>query len=477
MEGSRPKGGARKASRDPGTKAKSTPTAVKPDGAVWDGLPQLVPMLVPIMDLVPDPANAMSHPERNIDAIRASLFSFGQHRPAVVQRVKNGLVVRIGNGMREAALSLGWTHLAAAVTEDDDVKATARAIADNRTSQLAEWKTPELLRQLDSLAGVDPTWPKIAGFSEEELGEFRKLAEEAAGGGVGGGGGAYSEPGDDDPVEPPKDPVTRLGDVWVVGDHRIGCGDSTDAAVVLGVLTGAKPGIMATDPPYGVEYDPEWRDKAAAAGKIAFGAARRGRVSNDDRVDWSAAWRGFGGDVAYVWHAGLFSPMVAVSLEENRLEIRSQIIWVNPRFAISRGHYHWRHEPCWYAVRRGSTASWIGNRSQTTVIECDSLFRSATGDDQQTDHGTQKPVACFLNPIRNHGHREVYDPFVGSGSSMIAAHRCGKVGYGVDLDPRYVDIAVRRLAKVVGVEARLEETGETFEDVAIERGVAAESST
>ena len=187
----------------------------------------------------------------------------------------------------------------------------------------------------------------------------------------------------------PATPVTKLGDVWSLGAHRLVCGDATDPAIVALALNGAVPHLMVTDPPYGVNYDPGWRGKVidAASGRSKAGTAL-GRVMNDDRADWRAAWNLFPGDVAYVWHSALHGDQVRASLEASRFLIRSQIIWDKGRLIISRGHYHWRHEPCWYAVRKGRTGKWAGDRKQTTVWLIPHR-RSETG------HGTQKPLLAM----------------------------------------------------------------------------------
>jgi len=194
----------------------------------------------------------------------------------------------------------------------------------------------------------------------------------------------------DDSPEPPVEAVSRPGDVWVLGRHRLVCGDCTDADIVVKALNGVVPHLMVTDPPYGVNYDPKWR---ARRGLNGDGAAK-GQVMNDDRADWREAWSLFPGDVAYVWHAGLHAAEVAKSLEVVGFDIRAQIIWDKTRLVISRGDYHWRHDPCWYAVRQNRTGHWAGDRSQTTVWPIPHT-KSETG------HGTQKPVECMKRPIEN----------------------------------------------------------------------------
>ena len=167
----------------------------------------------------------------------------------------------------------------------------------------------------------------------------------------------------------PQVPRTKPGDLWLLDDHRVLCGDATNPADVERLLGGERPELTVTDPPYGVSYDPAWRERAAKQGHLAYAARRTGAVPGDDRADWRAAWALVPSSVLYCWHAGRLAAAVQVGLVASGFEIRAQIIWSKPHVPISRGHYHWRHEPCWYAVRRGEAARWQGDRRQTTVWE------------------------------------------------------------------------------------------------------------
>ncbi len=246
-------------------------------------------------------------------------------------------------------------------------------------------------------------------------------------------------------------PVTQPGDVWLLGPHRLVCGDATDAATVRKALDGARPHLMWADPPYGVSYDPDWRQKAHEAGLLGgsrTGACALGKVANDHLADWRAAWAHFEGDVAYVWHGALHSATVRASLEACGFLIRSEIVWDKGRLIISRGHYHWRHEPCWYAVRKGRTAHWVGDRKQCTLWQVPHR-RSRSG------HSTEKPVELALRPIRNHTRSGdgLYDPFAGSGTSIEAAEISGRVAYAIEIDPEHCDRAVRRWETLTGRKA------------------------
>ena len=241
----------------------------------------------------------------------------------------------------------------------------------------------------------------------------------------------------DDVPPPPAKPVTQHGDVWILGRHRLLCGDSTKKEDVDRVIGGGEePAIMVTDPPYGVKYDPSWRAQAG----VNKNKKKMGKVENDDQADWSSAWRLFPGDIAYVYHAGARASVVQASLEICELEIRAQIIWAKDRMALSRGDYHWQHEPCWYAVRVGKQGRRTDDRSQTT------LWTIPAREDKGHGHGTQKPVECMARPIRNHNCDVVYDPFMGSGTTIIAAEQTGRKCYGIEIDPVYVDVAVKRWA-------------------------------
>ena len=183
-----------------------------------------------------------------------------------------------------------------------------------------------------------------------------------------------------------------------------------------------------------------------------------GRVTNDTQADWAAAYALFPGDVAYVWHAALFADVVMAGLRQAQFEVRSQIIWAKPTFVLGRGAYHWQHEPVWFAVRQGRAAPWYGGRTQSTVWEVPNLNAiggSRTGANTPTGHATQKPVRVFEIPILNHTTAQdaVYDPFVGSGTTLMAGEKLGRPTYAMDVDPIYVEVARRRWEAFTGQTA------------------------
>jgi DNA modification methylase len=217
---------------------------------------------------------------------------------------------------------------------------------------------------------------------------------------------------------------------------------------------------MVTDPPYGHGYEPSWRKKIGNNN-----SGKMGLVSNDDRHDWSDAWALFGGDVAYVWFSGCHAASVQLSLEKNQLMVRNLLVWDKTRPVISRGHYCWQAETCFYAVRDGKVAHWNARGSQSNIWKIDNR------EDRGHGHSTQKPVECMLRPIE-HNSKEgdlVYDPFVGSGTTIIAAEMSGRRCYAMDIDPNYCAIAIERWQNLTGQQATLATTAKSYTDVMRDR--------
>jgi DNA modification methylase len=395
----------------------------------------------PVAALRPFPRNARTHSSEQVAQVARSIQAFGWTMPVVV--MPDGEIVA-GHARVLAAKQLGLTEVPVVVaTEWNDEQKRAYVIADNKLALNAGWDEGLLTLELGDLkdAGFDLG---LTGFDATEVDELfakanlkRGLTDENA------------------VPELPAVPFTQPGDVWILGRHRLVCGDCTIAADVSKALDGAKPMLMVTDPPYGVNYDPEWRARAG----VNLNAGKLGHVDNDDRADWREAWALFPGDVAYVWHAGRHAGVVEASLAAAGFEIRAQIIWVKDRFALSRGDYHWQHEPCWYAVRKGRKGRWQGNRSQSTRWDI------AARDDSGHGHGTQKPVEAMLRPMLNNSvaGQAVYEPFCGSGTSLVAAEMSGRQCLAIELNPAYVDVAVQRWEDFSGEKAHREGDDAPFE--------------
>jgi DNA modification methylase len=393
---------------------------------------------IKIDDIVPYARNPRKN-KNAISKVMASLKEFGFRQPIVVD---SDLVVIVGHTRLEAARQLGLkevpVHIAEGLTK---AQIKAYRIADNRTNQEAEWDLDLLKLELEDLADDDYDLALTA-FDDKELQSLIANPTEGL--------------TDEDAVpETPSEPVTKLGDIWILGNHRIICGDSTDATVVHRLLGDVKPHLMVTDPPYGVEYDANWRNEAARTskgmGNRAIGAGAVGKVLNDDRADWTDAWALFPGNIAYIWHGSLQTDVVKHSIESNGFKTRALIIWAKNQFAIGRGDYHHQHEPCWYAVR--GTGNWTGDRKQSTVWKIDKPQKSETG------HSTQKPIECMRKPIENNSSvgQAIYEPFSGSGTTIIACEQTGRHCYAIELNPAYVDVAVKRWEDFTGKKAVLSE--------------------
>jgi len=404
--------------------------------------------LVSVSQLQPHPRN----PRRgDVDSIVESIQANQFYGACVVQR-STGYVLA-GNHRLMAAIRAGLTAVPVIWIDCDDDEALRLLLVDNRTNDLASYDDEQLAdllleirRDQESLAGT--------GYDEDALNQL--LAE------LGRDSEFSSGLTPEDAMPPLQEAaVSKLGDLWLLGPHRVLCGDATNSADVARLLGTMRPQLMVTDPPYGVEYQPEWRAEAGVNKNLA----KMGKVSNDDRADWREAWALFPGTVAYVWHAGLKASEVQASLEATGFVMISQIIWAKDRFALSRGDYHWHHEPCWYTVRKGHEHLWNGARDQST------LWTIPRADDSGHGHGTQKPVECMRRPMLNNScpGQVVYDPFLGSGSSIIAADSVGRVCLGLELEPRYVDLIVRRWQEHVGTQAMLDGDGRTFDKIAAAR--------
>ena len=403
----------------------------------------------PLAKLQPYAKNAKMHGGDQVAKIAASMAEFGWTVPCLV--ADDGELIA-GHGRVLAATQLGLLEAPVIVLGHlTEAQRRAYRIADNKLTELGTWDESLLSAELNDLLAEDYDLSLI-GFNDAELEALLAgdVDPETA-----------SREGEDDVPEAPEAPISRPGDLWVLGKHRLLCGDATVATDVEHLLGDVTPLLMVTDPPYGVEYDPGWRNKAGAAT-----TKRTGKVLNDDRADWREAWALFPGDVAYVWHGALHATTVAESLHVSGFNIRSQIIWAKDRLVLSRGDYHWQHEPCLYAVKKTGKGHWAGDRKQTT------LWQIANKDqDAETVHGTQKPVECMRRPILNNSSpgQAVYEPFMGSGTTLIAAETTGRVCYGIELNPAYVDVAVQRWQQFSGKHAVLEGAGTSFDDLRSER--------
>lgn len=405
---------------------------------------------VALSSLTLDPANLRRHPVRNLDAIKASLKRFGQQKPIVVDA--NGVIIA-GNGVFTAARELGWKEIACVESSLTGVERVVYAIADNQAPLLAEWDEPALLDVLETL-GIEEC--ETLGFSREDITAMRD--EDLA----------HIE--DEPAIAPAPVPVTQLGDIWHLGDHRIINGDSTKPETYAALMQGEKALLCATDPPYLVDYT--------------------GSRPNNTGKDWSDIYKEidipdanhfflamFGcvlevlGEHAaiYCWHAHKRHAEITAVWKQLGIFDHQQIIWVKPSAVFGRVFYHFQHEPCMMGWREGSMPRHNGDHSQTSVWQLDWEGNNRVIGNE---HPTQKPLEIFAIPMRKHTliGDIVLEPFSGSGSQLIAAEKLRRRCRAIELQPVFVDVAIRRWQRETGREARLAD-GRTWREVAKARGV------
>jgi len=418
----------------------------------------------PLDRIRPFEKNARKIPQRAIDKVAASLQEYGWQQPIVVDI--HGVIV-VGHVRRLGALQLGWTEAPVHVADKlTPAQIRAYRLMDNRSNDETDWDLGLLAPELAELSALSFDLD-LTGFDVQELDTLLRdpMDEERA-----------------NQAPPlPEVAVSRVGDLWLCGDHRVLCGDATGAQDVARLLGERKPFLMVTDPPYGISLDSEWRDRA---GLNSCGPAEpsymkkrtKGHtetsISGDTRADWSEAFALAPSlDVAYVWHASIYTREVLDGLLRIGFLYPQQIVWNKGRTVLTRTHYWYQHEPCWYV--RKKNAPWFGKAGENSTIwdSPSPKFIMGGSDEDKFDHPTQKPVALMRRPILNHLRRGelVYDPFLGSGTTLAAAELTERVCYGLELDPKYCDVIVKRWQQLTGKEAILDGTKLTFDDVAAER--------
>ena len=395
-------------------------------------LPSLAVVDAPVAELRGWDRNPRRIKPARLEQLKAMLSSSPEMlraRPLIC--LPDGTVIA-GNQRLAAAQALGWESIPAVFVDLDEATAIEWAFRDNNPAGESDDDLAAVL--LADLAergrALDMT-----GFAPSDLSALlRRVAPK----------------NDPDAVPPvPEKAKSKRGVVYELGNHRLMCGDATSAEDVAALMDGSSAALLVTDPPYGVGVDHRWRKDAF---KVRLGPDRAA-IEGDDRFAWIEAYRLTDASVAYVWHSALHAGSVQAELEEAGFDVRQQIVWAKAVFAIGRSAYQWKHETCWYAVRRGATARWFGGRSQTTVWEAASPIQifSGGGNDTRTPHPTQKPSAIFEPPISNHTEPGdiVYDPFLGSGTTLIAAEQLGRCCFGLEIDPAYCDVIRQRYADYV----------------------------
>jgi DNA modification methylase len=376
-------------------------------------------------------------------------------------------VIIIGHLRLVAAITIGITEVPVHVARDlTPAQVKGLRIMDNRSHEEAEWDLALLAPEIADLQALAFDL-NLTGLDGREI------------------DGLLATPIDDEAANaaPPLPEVAsaRAGDIWLCGPHRVLCGDCTDAQSVARLLGEGKPILMVTDPPYGIELDSEWRDRAGLNGcgaaepsymKKRTEGHKETKISGDTRADWSEAFELVPSiQIAYVWHASVFTREVLDGLVRIGFLYPQQIIWNKGRIVLTRTHYWYQHEPCWYV--RKKRAPWFGKAGENSTIwdSPSPKFIMGGSDEEKYDHPTQKPIALMRRPILNHTKRGelVYEPFLGSGTTLAAAELAERVCYGIELDPKYVDVVVQRWQQLSTKEAVLEGDGRTFNEIRTER--------
>jgi len=406
------------------------------------------------------------NPRKNdaaVDRMCSSIREFGFKIPMLAR--SDGEVVD-GHLRLKAARKLGVTELPVILCDEwtpEQVKAFRLLV--NRSATWADWDDELLSLELQELSTMDFDLD-LTGFDPGEIDDC--LTDHAADEG-------------EVALPPPATPASRPGDLWICGSHRVLCGDCTNAEDVGRLLGGRQPLLMVTDPPYGIELDSEWRDRAGLNGcGTAEPSYMKGRtaghtstqISGDTRADWSEAFALVPSLVAaYVWHASIYTREVLDGLIRIGFLYPQQIIWDKGRTVLTRTHYWYQHEPCWYV--RKKNAPWFGTPGENSTIWASPSPKFIMGGskEEKFDHPTQKPVELMRRPIVNHIKRGdlVYEPFLGSGTTLAAAESTGRVCCGIEVDPKYVDVVVQRWQQMSGDAARLDCDGRSFEQIAVER--------
>ena len=400
----------------------------------------------PIEKLIPYARNSRTHSPEQVDQIVASIKEWGWTTPILVDE-QGGIIA--GHGRTLAAQRLRMPQVPVMVAHGwSEAKKRAYVIADNRIALNAGWDNEMLALEFKDLMeqGFDV---ELTGFSQDEIDAL--MPEQLEEG--------LTDP--DDAPEAPANPGTVQGDVWVMGNHRLLCGDSTSVDDLERLCAGQMVDMWLTDPPYNVAYEGGTKEKLTIKND-SMGDTQFREFLRDAYTAANAVMKA--GAVFYIWHADSEGYNFRGAAKDAGWTVRQCLIWKKSSLVLGRQDYQWQHEPCLYGWKEGASHLWASDRKQTTILEFDKPARNG-------EHPTMKPVALFEYQLLNNtkGGDIVLDSFGGSGTTLIAAEKNGRVARLMELDPKYCDVIVTRWQAFTGKHAHLESDGRSFTEVMGER--------
>ena len=380
-----------------------------------------------IADLTPYEGNAKTHPKKQVEEIKNSIKTFGFCDPVGIWGEKNIIVE--GHGRVLALQEMGETEVYCIRLDHlTDEERKAYTLAHNKTTMSSDFDFDKLEAELKALGEMDLDFSMADfGFDLSEFEDQKEVVE------------------DEVPlVDEVTEPMTKLGDIWQLGEHRLMCGDSTDNATVEKLMDGSCADLLVTDPPYNVDYE-------GIAGKIENDKMGSEEFKQFLVRAFKCAFDNLkAGGAFYIWYASREHINFETALNDAGLKVKEQLIWVKNHLVLSRQDYHWRHEPCLYGWKDGAPHNWYSDRSQTTVLEFNRPNRNA-------EHPTMKPLDLIGYQIQNSSrkHELVLDLFGGSGSTLIACEQLRRKCYTMELDPKFCDVIIKRWEALTGGKAVL----------------------
>ena len=385
--------------------------------------------LADINTIKPYPNNPRKLSETAIEKVSKSIQQFGFRQPIVVDKDR---IIVVGHTRYRASKKLGYKQVPITIADNlTKEQINAYRIADNRTNEEAKWDDELLKIELKELEYKDFDL-KMTGFDDKQINDL--LFEEKQG------------LTDDDAVpDTPEEPITKLGDIWHLGKHRLLCGDSTIEKNIQDLFGEQKADLYLTDPPYNVDYVGKTKDAL--------------KIQNDKQSDdeftafLTKAFTNAAnilklGASFYIWHSDSEGLLFRLAVNEAYFKLRQTLIWSKNSMVMGRQDYQWQHEPCLYGWKDGASHSWYSDRKQTTLLNFDRPTQSKL-------HPTMKPIKLLSYLINNSSKQEdlIFDSFLGSGSTLIACEKLDRICYGMELDPKYCDVIVKRWEQWTGEKA------------------------